>query len=74
MPSAYLGYSNGSEGMCPIGEGYIGCSNCSMLGRDLVCLARSELYSVRDGLVRSLAMVSLGSSADRLWNGSKDFF
>ena len=64
MSSAYLGYSKGSERMRPIGKGYIGCSSGSMFGRDLVCLARSELYSVRDGLVRSLAMVSLGSSAD----------
>lgn len=64
MASAYLGYSKGSEGMCLIGKGYIGCSSGSMFGRDLVCLARSGLCSVRDGLIRSLAMVSLGSSAD----------
>ena len=47
-----------------MGEGFIGCNNCSMPGRDLVCLARSELYSVRDGLVRPLVVVSLGSSAE----------
>ena len=60
------------RGMCSIEEGFEGCSNCSMLGRDLVRFASSEWCSDCDGLSKSLAMAGLGSSVDGLWNGSED--
>ena len=61
-----------ARGMCSIEEGFEGCSDCSMLGRDLVRFVSSEWCSGCDGLAKALAMAGLGSSVDGLWNGSKD--